>query len=529
MFKIKDVNFPSDDYGMEEYLINWPMVYILENGKKAYIGQTNSIVKRMAQHKEVPEKREFTKAHFIYSERFNQSATFDYESQLISLMAADRQYVLTNRNAGLKGLDYYDKASYDNEFRDLWQKLQKKNLVKGTIEELQQSDIFKYSPYKTLTDEQKSVVSEIIGNLKHSLDRRIVVGGMPGSGKTIVAVYLFKLLRESPEFSGLKIGMVVPPESLRGTMREVFKSVNNLSAKDVIGPTDVTKEKYDILIVDEAHRLKMRKNLSSYVTYDSACERIGLTNDATQLDWIMHQSKCAILFYDKDQIVFPAGIDVIRALQDSSHYSRMMAYYTLYNQMRCQGGVDYLNDIKSLINGTIHHQVRTDNYEFRIVEDFQTFEKLYRQKEANFGLTRMVAGFAWEWKSKNDKGVIDIEIDGCKKQWNTVLKNWVHSENAADEVGCIHSTQGYDLNFGFVILGEDIKYDPIIRRVYVDREKYCDKYGKYNATDAELEEYIKNIYFVLMSRGIKGTYLYICDKNLREYFKRYVGTVTKAE
>ncbi len=527
MFKIKDVNFPSDDYGMESYLSNWPMVYILENGKKAYVGQTNSIIKRMMQHKEVPEKKEFTKAHFIYSDRFNQSATFDYESQLISLMAADRQFILTNRNAGLKGLEYFDKESYDKDFKLLWQELQKKQLVKNTIEELQQSDIFKYSPYKALNDEQKNIVSEIISNLKLSLDRRIVVGGMPGSGKTIVAVYLFKLLRESPEFNGLKIGMVVPPESLRGTMQDVFNSVNNLSAKDVIGPTDVTKEKYDILIVDEAHRLKKRKNLTNYTTYDAACERIGLTNEATQLDWILSQSKCSILFYDKNQIVFPAGINVIEALQNNGHYSRMMAYYTLYNQLRCQGGMEYLEDIKALIHGKINHKLQPYNYELRIVEDFKTFNDLYKEREAKYGLTRMIAGFAWEWKSRRDRNAIDINIDGIKLQWNSEIKNWVHSNNAVNEVGCIHSTQGYDLNYGFVILGEDIKYDNTNHCVYVDREKYCDKYGKYNSTDEELDEYIKNVYFVLMSRGIKGTYLYICDNNLREYFKKYIDTIKK--
>ncbi len=109
MFIIKDVDFPSSNYGLEPYLSNWPMLYILENGKKAYVGQTNSIIKRMGQHSESESKREFNRAHFIYSDRFNQSATFDYESRLISLMSADRQFVLTNLNAGITGVEYFDK------------------------------------------------------------------------------------------------------------------------------------------------------------------------------------------------------------------------------------------------------------------------------------------------------------------------------------------------------------------------------------------------------------------------------------
>lgn len=527
MFIIKDVSFPCENYGLESYLTNWPMLYILENGQKAYIGQTNSIIKRMGQHSESESKKQFNKAHFIYSDKFNQSATFDYESRLISLMSADGQFVLTNLNAGISGVEYYDKKSYDLDFVELWKKLQQKNLAKNTIEELEQSDIFKYSPYKSLTDEQKRVVSEIVDNLGRSLDRRIVIGGMPGSGKTIVAIYLFKLLRESPVFSGLKIGMVVPPSSLRATMKEVFKSINNLSPGDVIGPNDVTKAYYDILIVDESHRLKMCKNLASYNSYYEACDRIGLPHTSTQLDWIMKQSRCTILFFDKDQIVFPAGINVGRALNESRFETRMMSYYTLLNQMRCQGGCRYLDDIYALIHGSINKKVYSDNYEIRIANDFDTFHKLYLKKEEQFGLSRMIAGFAWKWKSKKDKSAFDIEIEGHKLRWNSVLDNWVHSREARKEVGCIHSTQGYDLNYGFVIVGNDIKYDPIKRRVIIDRDNYCDKYGQQGATDEELDAYIKNIYFVLMSRGVRGTFLYVCDENLREYFNQFIDAVSK--
>ena len=529
MFVIKDVDFPSSNYGIEPYLVNWPMLYILENGKKAYVGQTNSIVKRMSQHSESENKKQFNRAHFIYSDRFNQSATFDYESRLISLMSADRQFILTNLNAGITGVDYFDKASYDSEFLQLWRNLQQKKLAKSTIDELEQSDIFKYSPYKTLTDEQRDIVSEIVDNLRRKLDRKIIVGGMPGSGKTILAVYLFKILREIPELSGLKVGMVVPPSSLRGTIKEVFKSINNLSVKDVLGPNDVAKEKYDILIVDEAHRLRMCMNLANYKTYYDACDRLGLPHTSTQLDWIMQQSKCAILFFDRDQIVFPMGIDVGRAIQSNPFDTRMISYYTLLSQMRCKGGTKYLEDIKALIHGKIDHKVCTDSYEIRIAEDFYTFDELYKKKEDRYGLTRMIAGFAWKWSSKNTRSAIDIEIEGYKKRWNSVLDNWVHSDNARNEVGCIHSTQGYDLNYGFVILGEDIRYDSTSKQVYIDRTHYCDKYGQQGASDEQLDEYIKNIYYVLMTRGIKGTYLYVCDKKLREYFKQYVDTVSESE
>ena len=100
--------------------------------------------------------------------------------------------------------------------------------------------------------------------------------------------------------------------------------------------------------------------------------------------------------------------------------------------------------------------------------------------------------------------------------------------NSFEQVGCIHSIQGYDLNYGFVIIGEDIKYAEEKGGVYTDRKGYKDKYGKQQTSDEELERYIKNIYYVLLTRGIKGTYIYVCNKELREYFAKYIKAFNKA-
>ena len=89
-------------------------------------------------------------------------------------------------------------------------------------------------------------------------------------------------------------------------------------------------------------------------------------------------------------------------------------------------------------------------------------------------------------------------------------------------MGCIHTSAGYDLNYAFVILGNDIKYNDVYHKIYVDRSKYYDKRGKQSATDEELDQYIRNIYYVLMTRGIRGTYLYVCDDKLRDHFMKYV-------
>ena len=139
--------------------------------------------------------------------------------------------------------------------------------------------------------------------------------------------------------------------------------------------------------------------------------------------------------------------------------------------------------------------------------DFTKFNNLMYQKEKEVGLVRMAAGYAWDWLSKNDKTVYDIEIQEIKKQWNHCTEGWVHSENAIDEVGCIHSIQGYDLNYAFIILGDEIGYDPDEKNIIIRAENYFDQNGKKTAEYEELKEYIQHIYYVLMTRGIRGTYI----------------------
>lgn len=262
MFKIIEGDFKNNKYSNEEYLDNWPMLYILENGKKAYIGESNHVKTRMTQHATNEEKRIFNKVHFIYSRLCNQSVTFDYESKLIQYIVADELFQVTNKNSGIADKQYYEKEKYDEKFELLWRKLQKEKLVKHSLEEIENSDLFKYSPYKELNDSQRKAVEDILAQIESGNVNRVVVNGMPGSGKTIVAVYLMKYLADSEEFAGKKIGFVVPQTSLRKTMKFIFRSIYGLTPSQVLSPSDITKKKYDILLVDEAHRLHQYKNIS---------------------------------------------------------------------------------------------------------------------------------------------------------------------------------------------------------------------------------------------------------------------------
>ncbi len=527
MFKIIEGDFKNNKYSEEEYLDNWPMLYILENGKQAYIGESNHVKTRMTQHATNEEKRIFDKVHFIYSKMFNQSVTFDYESKLIQYIVADELFQVTNKNSGIADKQYYQKKEYDEKFEALWRKLQREKLVKHSLEEIENSDLFKYSPYKELNDSQRQAVEDILNKINEGTVNRVVVNGMPGSGKTIVAVYLMKYLSDSEEYKDKQIGFVVPQTSLRKTMKAIFKSIYGLSPSQILSPSDVTKKRYDILLVDEAHRLHQYKNISYMGTFKKNCESLGLTTDSDELDWILKQCDCAVLFYDSMQVVGPSGIDYQRfdKKMEESYKNRMLAYYTLMTQMRVQGGNAYIDFVKSILDGECDKRYLSDTYDFKLYEDFSAFEKDMYQKETEAGLSRMIAGYAWPWISKNDKSLKDITIQNVSRMWNHCTEGWVHTSEAIDEVGCIHSIQGYDLNYAFVILGEDIGYDKANGKIIVRPNHYFDKNGKRTATYEELLEYIKNVYYVLMTRGIKGTYLYVCDDELREYLSDYVETV----
>ena len=524
MFKITEGDFKKQKYGKESYLSNWPMLYILENGKQAYIGQSNHVINRMSQHYHSIDKRIFDKVHFIYSSKFNQSVTFDYESKLIQYIVADELYEVRNKNAGMADKEYYGKKEYDEKFHVLWRSLQRSKLVKHSLEELENSDLFKYSPFKELNNDQRAAVDKIMESLKKEDNQTIVVNGMPGSGKTIVAIFLMKYLKDSDEFRDKKIGFVVPQTSLRKTLKGIFKSIYGLKASDILSPSDVTKQNYDILLVDEAHRLHQYKNISYMGPFKACCERIGLTTESDELDWILHQCKCPILFYDEMQVVGPSGIDVqrFRRKMKKDQSKRLLTYFNLLTQMRVRGGNDYISYVKELLSGTVKEKKQFSNYDLKIVTDFKEFNQIMYRKEKEVRLVRMAAGYAWDWISKKDKLLYDIEIQGIKKQWNHCTEGWVLSKEAIDEVGCIHSTQGYDLNYGFIIMGNEIGYDTDKKRIIIRPQEYFDQNGKKTADYGELLEYIQHIYYVLMTRGIQGTYLYICDPDLREYFSQYI-------
>ena len=557
LFEIKRYDFNSslfNDLQNIHYAKDlWPIVYILSDGtiKVAYVGETTDTYARLTTHLQNDAKNKLSVVHLITSEKFNKSATLDIESNLIKYISGDGQYKLINGNLGLANHNYYQKKEvYWDIFKSIWHKLRAEGITKHSIEHIDNSDLFKYSPYKSLTVEQRDGLLVILKSLLNNNYKNIIVEGGAGTGKTILAVFLFKLLNSKNEdfnfkefgddetefvqtvielknkYPNPKMALVVPMSSFRNTLKKVFRNIKDLNANMVIGPAELIRDQFDIVVVDESHRLRRRVSLGAYYrAFDIVCEKLKLDkNSCNELDWVAKQSNNAILFYDENQSIKSA--DVRKEDFDKLKLSPLTKVEFLKSQFRVKGGNGYVNYINKLLNCRLDSTDKTfksKEYEFILFDLIEDMISEIKLRDSENGLSRLVAGYSWPWISKNDKSVYDIKIENSMLQWNSVSNDFINSANALNEVGCIHTTQGYDLNYTGVIFGKEITYDKVKGEIVILKENYCDTNGKLSINDpSELKNFIINIYKTIMLRGIKGTYVYVCDKNLREYFSNHI-------
>lgn len=555
-FEIKEYEFDQNLLSKinKNHFVNglWPLVYILSDGslKEAYVGETTDAVARMSNHLKNNSKKRLTAVRLITSDKFNKSATLDIESNLIKYIAGDGQYKLLNGNLGLANHTYYQKNEvYWDIFKTIWGELRSEGITRNTLDHINNSDLFKYSPYKSLHVEQRESLIDIVKSLLRKDSNSIIVEGGAGTGKTILAIFLFKLLSSDIEDLNLKefgeeekefiklvkelrnnypnpsMALVVPMAGFRSTLRKVFKNIKGLNSSMVIGPAEVAKRKFDLLVVDESHRLRKRINLGAYFgAFDAVNKKLGLEKEkGNELDWVVLQSNKSVLFYDKDQSIKPS--DVNRNDFDLLKQNKKTIIKTLKSQFRVKGGNDYITYVNKLLTCQFRKNdevFESKDYEFTLFDSLKKMVNKIKDRNNEFGLARLVAGYSWKWISKK-KNIHDMEIDDVRLKWNSVASDWVNSSDSVNEVGCIHTTQGYDLNYTGIIFGNEISYNKERNEIVIKESEYFDKNGKQSIKDPnELKEYIVNIYKTLMFRGIKGTYIYVCDKNLRDYFKEHL-------
>jgi DUF2075 family protein len=546
---------------------DWPVVYLLSDDKSVYVGETKSATKRFHQHLAHEKKKHLSQVGIILNDKFNRSVCTDLESNLISLFSADGKHKVLNANAGMSNGNYYQRNEYRESFNEIFDILVKDGILSRPVSEIINSNLFKFSPFKALNFDQEIALSEILKRLSIDAETgqgsQLIVQGEPGTGKTIVAIYLIKLIRDIAQishddlsdmdsifsdfftseyaavFENMKIALVVPQQSLRETIEKVFTQTPGLDKTMVLTPFEVAKSDthFDLLIVDEAHRLGQRANQSSAMLNKQFTEAninlFGIDDKSkTQLDWIETKSTHQILLLDPEQSVKPGDLPLGITNQIINTAKSESKLFKLVSQMRIKGGNDYLDFVNKLFAETPAPKKDFNGYDLRFYDDFESMRNEILQLNEEFGLSRLLAGFAWEYKSKKKPELFDIEIDGHQLRWNQTVKDWVNSPNSVHEVGSIHTIQGYDLNYAGVIIGNDLGYDPILKKLVFRRENYFDIKGKENNkvlgieySDEDILKYVVNVYRVLLTRGIKGTFIYVCDPELRKLISARISGI----
>lgn len=391
------------------------------------------------------------------------------------------------------------------------------------------SDLFQHNPAYILLDEQVIAYANIMKYACAS-DKRttIIVNGGPGTGKSVVAMNVFVDLLKSRK----NALFVAPNSSFKTAMIDVLawhkvKAKNRLM-KIFSGSTkfcEVSPLSYDVLIVDEAHRLKAKG------TY--------MYKGDSQVEDVIKASRVNVFLIDDEQRIRPndeGSMDYVESVAKKNHSEVIKV--ELKAQFRCSGADGFVNWVEHTLQ--IRDTANFDgwdkeSFEFKIMDSPQDLEKYIQRKRINGYTARIVAGFAWPWTAAKDGNpdaeIADVKIAeyGYARPWNSRHDQytWAIDESKSNQIGCIHTSQGLEFDYVGVILGRDIYYDPDTHTVNGDYENYYDKTGKSGLRNKpdELTQYIKNIYRVLMTRGIKGCTIFCCDKNLQAYMKNRANLI----
>lgn len=375
---------------------------------------------------------------------------------------------------------------------------------------------------------------------------RHLITGDPGTGKTIVLTNILYALaydnktgkaREALNYED--IALVVP----QNHSLNLYKSLMNklgLQGITVLSPSQFIKQaksrgtKYKYVFVDEAHRLKQyfgkqARDLKHLVTDN------GYT---TELELIETFAYHLTVVYDPYQTIRPADIDTDVFQQLTVNYKR----HPLHKQFRLKSGDQYLAWLRKYLqianNVGVYEEGLLQGYGFKVMDSITELNDSMKSLNKEHELCRVVAGYSWKWATQKDKNLYDIKdlVTGDTFKWNSKVKGWINFENSVEEIGCIHTTQGADLNYVGVILGAEIDcnytgeengdYDLNKAKVIVNPKEYKDRNGlPIKGTDLnneELTSYIKRIYYVLLSRGINGCYVYAVNQNMHRYLKEVV-------
>lgn len=382
-----------------------------------------------------------------------------------------------------------------------------------------------------MLDEQKVVYEEILRTARRSAadckKRVIIVQGGPGTGKSVVAINLLAQLTKEDQVCQYVSKNSAPrnvyEKKLKGSLRK--SSIDNLFSGSG-SFTEAKENMLDTILADEAHRLNAKSGMF---------HNLG----ENQIGEIIHAAKCSVFFIDESQRVTLqdiGSVDEIKkwAMLENAEVREM----ELTSQFRCNGSDGYLAWLDNTleIRETANPDMREIDYDIRIVESpFEMQHLIIERNRSSRNRARILAGYCWNWLKEgvNDPEVHDIKIGDFEISWN--LKNtttFAIDEDSINEAGCIHTSQGLEFDYVGVIIGDDMRYEDgkvitdFTKRARTDQSlKGIKKLYRENPENAKeiADEIIKNTYRTLMTRGMKGCYVYCTDPKLADHLRECLG------
>ncbi len=259
---------------------------------------------------------------------------------------------------------------------------------------------------------------------------------------------------------------------------------------------------------------------------------MGMKKGENLIKRCIQSSKVSVFFLDEDQAVTVHDYlteDVLKIIAKECK-SKIVEGPKLTTQFRVLGGEKYLNFIRSLLGyENAEPPFDFNNYDFKVFDTAYEMRDALREMNRQYGDSRMVAGYTYEWDSESDPNCeYDIELDDGKfrAKWNMRKEDysWLYDNNSFEDVGCIHTCQGLDMQYCGVIMGNDIRYEN--GKVIFDKTKIAKSdYSSGIRTcsdDQKAARLIRNTYNVLLTRGMRGTFIYCEDEKLREHIKSLI-------
>jgi uncharacterized protein len=380
-------------------------------------------------------------------------------------------------------------------------------------------------PEFVLLDTQKLVFETVLAADARAAGRKqvLIVRGGPGTGKSVLAINLLATLlargRNARYVSKNAAPRAVYEARLTGTFTKT--RISNLFSGSGAFVNEAA-DTHDTLLVDEAHRLNAKSGL-----YRNLGEN--------QVRELIQAARCTVFFVDDDQVVTVHDIGHSGELR--RHAEAAGAEITeleLDSQFRCNGSDGYLQWLDDAlgIRETAHPKLDPREFDFRVFDDPAQLHAVIERRNRGNNRSRMVAGYCWAWPSKRDPAAWDIEMPafGYRRRWNLDKDGslWIVTPGSVDEVGCIHTCQGLELDVVGVIIGPDLAFRD--GRIVVDASKRASsdqsvrglrQMSRDKPAEAAVlaERIVKNTYRTLMSRGMKGCYVYCVDAALAEHLR----------